>query len=300
MNTSTTPQQQQTNINQMYNNYFTSTASSSSTTCSSNSTPVIQQQQFSPQAFSTSTPTNMMDDWLNPCAVASNNDFFSSFKQQQEQDVAAFQDLLQLLPISPPLTASPVSSEGYDANTVSAEAALVALFPDILNTATTSVSNLPPPRPVVQVQPQPRRLAPVIAPKPAATVAIMPKPNVVPIAPRPSSAGAMYTPTITTSNNKRKIESNSGEGDEIAQKRQKNTDAARRSRLKKIVKMECLEKQVNELESDNSRLTTRVAVLESEKCALIEKDKGLEDRIRVLEAQLAEAHRALTCKSSAA
>ncbi|KAI8363800.1 hypothetical protein EDC96DRAFT_511779 [Choanephora cucurbitarum] len=177
-----------------------------------------------------------------------------------KEETPDFNDLFQFLPISPPLTTSPGSvHQDMTAN----HDPLVALFPDILNT------NLPPPRPVVP---------------PRKTVPIMPK-NVVPIAPRPGG----FTPPIT---NKRKSEN--VESDEAAQKRQKNTDAARRSRLKKIIKMETLEKQVTELESDNARLTTRVAVLESEKSALVSKDKGLEERIRVLEAQLAEAHRALT------
>ncbi|KAG2233742.1 hypothetical protein INT48_007719 [Thamnidium elegans] len=191
--------------------------------------------------------------WFNPTTSNSTTD--------------DFQQLLQLLPISPPLTASPTTVSDGENEMVSNEA-LVALFPDILNQQTT-------PKPV-QIQRRP--------------VAIMPK-TAIPIAPRPG----VFTPSINSI--KRKIDSQK-DSDEISQKRQKNTDAARRSRLKKIVKMETLEKQVNELEVDNSRLTTRVAVLESEKSALISKDIGLEDRIRVLEAQLAEAHRALTCKSS--
>jgi hypothetical protein len=200
---------------------------------------------------------NPLEDWFNP------SDSNSNLLLKQQTD--AFQDLFQLLPISPPLTASPTVSVGeHDI----ASADLVALFPDILNQQS--------PKPV-QVQQQRR------------PIAIMPK-TAIPIAPRPG----VFTPNMNTTKRKIEIQQDS---DEISQKRQKNTDAARRSRLKKIVKMEILEKQVNELESDNSRLTTRVAVLESEKGALIAKDVGLEDRIRVLEAQLAEAHRALTSKS---
>lgn len=242
-------------------------------------TPMTQQDQTFAQVFNSATTTSnnspSMNDWFTP--IHSNaNDLF--LKQQSD----AFQDILQLLPISPPLTASPVSDQENEV--VSAEA-LVALFPDILNTAAAGPSPAPRPVPVQQ----PRRLAPV-ASKPA-PVAIMPK-TAIPIAPRPG--GTVFTPSMNSM--KRKIE-NQQDSDEAAQKRQKNTDAARRSRLKKIIKMETLEKQVTELESDNSRLTTRVAVLESEKNALISKDKGLEDRVRVLEAQLAEAHRALTSKS---
>lgn len=217
--------------------------------------------------------TTPVTDWFTPSS--STNDLF--MKQQPE----VFQDILQLLPISPPLTASPpISEESNDlassTTTTADAAALVALFPDILNT-----QSMPAPRPVA---PPPRRLAPV-APKP-----IMPK-TTLPIAPRPD----VFTPSTPM---KRKLENTRIESDEAALKRQKNTDAARRSRLKKIIKMENLEKKVTELESDNSRLTTRVAVLESEKNTLIDKDKGLEERIRVLEAQLAEAHRALTTKSA--
>jgi predicted nucleic acid-binding Zn-ribbon protein len=90
------------------------------------------------------------------------------------------------------------------------------------------------------------------------------------------------------------VSSGSDEPDEISLKRQKNTDAARRSRLKKLVKMETLEKQVSDLEVENSKLNTRVAVLESEKNGLEAKERSLEDRVRNLEAQLAEAHKALT------
>lgn len=210
--------------------------------------PLSVTQLQTPQGF---IPTDI-DHWLNP-----STDLFKA---------SAFQDMLQYLPISPPLTASPASDHQDNNDVVSAEA-LVSLFPDIL--AST--------QPVQPVQIQPT----------SKLIPIMPK-TAVPIAPRPG--GTAFTPMIA----KRKIET--PDSDEIAQKRQKNTDAARRSRLKKIVKMETLEKRVNELETVNSTLTTRVAVLESEKGSLIIKDKGLEERIRVLEAQLAEAHKALTSK----
>lgn len=275
------------NQNNQTNHYFTTGGYTSAT-------PMTQQQgDLFTQVFNTPTATPvMMNDWFSqastPAAAAATA---NTPHQYLKQHTDAFQDFLQLLPISPPLTASPVSDGENDV--VSAEA-LVALFPDILN------SQQPSPKPVVSVaapqqQQQQRRLAPV-APK-AAPVAIMPKTAVVPIAPRPTGGNFAAAPVPAMSgNNKRKMDQQ-GESDEVAQKRQKNTDAARRSRLKKIIKMETLEKQVTELEGDNSRLTTRVAVLESEKSALIAKDKGLEDRIRVLEAQLAEAHRALTSKS---
>ncbi|KAI9335229.1 hypothetical protein BD770DRAFT_402195 [Pilaira anomala] len=224
----------------------------------------------------TTTTTDPFNHVLNTCSM---DDWFITASNPSLLDKSTndFQQLLQFLPISPPLTASPttVSSDGGNEHQDMSNEAFVALFPDILNQS-------PPPKPIIQQQQQQQQQR-------RSPVAIMPK-TTVPIAPRPG----VFTPIPTV---KRKIETQK-DTDEISQKRQKNTDAARRSRLKKIVKMETLEKQVSNLEADNSRLTTRVAVLESEKDALITKDRGLEDRIRVLEAQLAEAHRALTCKST--
>ncbi|KAI7850344.1 hypothetical protein BDC45DRAFT_425576, partial [Circinella umbellata] len=81
--------------------------------------------------------------------------------------------------------------------------------------------------------------------------------------------------------------------DEAAIKRQKNTDAARRSRLKKVLKMETLEKRVSDLEKINSNLILRVAVLDSEKTGLKSKESSYEERIKMLECQLAQAHKAL-------
>ncbi|KAI8886636.1 hypothetical protein K501DRAFT_57870 [Backusella circina FSU 941] len=81
--------------------------------------------------------------------------------------------------------------------------------------------------------------------------------------------------------------------DMIALKRQRNTDAARRSRQRKAVKMESLEKQVQDLESSNDRLRLRAAVAESECANIHAKEKRSKVRILELETQLAEAHKAL-------
>ncbi|KAI8374472.1 uncharacterized protein BYT42DRAFT_576488 [Radiomyces spectabilis] len=86
--------------------------------------------------------------------------------------------------------------------------------------------------------------------------------------------------------------------DEAALKRQKNTDAARRSRAKKVMKMETLENRVADLEKENASLLLRVAVLESEKSNFQTKETSNENRIKILEAQLAEAHKALASRSS--
>lgn len=85
--------------------------------------------------------------------------------------------------------------------------------------------------------------------------------------------------------------------DELAMKRAKNTDAARRSRLRKVMKMETLEKQVIELKKENTDLQTRIAVLESEKKGLEDKNAEKESRVKMLEQQLSEAHERLIKKS---
>lgn len=207
--------------------------------------------------------------------------------------------------VSSPLTASPANESVSDCSQGSTPPSsansvmevpfndpFVALFPDI-GMAQAAVMPAPPRQKV---------LAPRIAPKPAL---IAPKPP-TPIAPRPIASPMVIPDTARLpsyigkrtrdyrQNSTSSSSSDSGEPDEIALKRQKNTDAARRSRLKKLVKMETLEQQVSELEADNSKLNTRVAVLESEKNGLEAKERSLEERVRNLEAQLAEAHKALT------
>ncbi|KAF9433504.1 hypothetical protein BGZ76_009341 [Entomortierella beljakovae] len=87
------------------------------------------------------------------------------------------------------------------------------------------------------------------------------------------------------------------EAEEIVAKRAKNTDAARRSRMKKLIKLEGLELKVSDLESANSALNMKIAILETEKNGFIAKDAEQTARIAQLEAQLAEAHAALTSRA---
>ena len=96
--------------------------------------------------------------------------------------------------------------------------------------------------------------------------------------------------------NKRSL-SPEDETNEIVAKRAKNTDAARRSRMKKLVKLETLETKVTELETTNTRLTMKVAVLETEKNGHLVKEAEQSVRIAQLEAKLAEAHAALTSRA---
>ncbi|KAI8069584.1 hypothetical protein BC940DRAFT_297020 [Gongronella butleri] len=113
----------------------------------------------------------------------------------------------------------------------------------------------------------------------------------------PVSRSSSATSTSSSSGRKRTSAMATLPPDEAAVKRQKNTDAARRSRLKKVMKMESLEKRVADLERLNAQLLLRVAVLDSEKSHLQSKESAHEDRVKTLEAQLAEAHKALSSRA---
>ncbi|KAK3808438.1 MAG: hypothetical protein J3Q66DRAFT_354817 [Benniella sp.] len=77
------------------------------------------------------------------------------------------------------------------------------------------------------------------------------------------------------------------EMDEVALKRAKNTDAARRSRHKKLVKMEGLEQRVAELEIENSMFEAKLNEVELERSLLADKDHMQQARIQELETMLA-------------
>ncbi|KAF9906667.1 hypothetical protein EC991_000392 [Linnemannia zychae] len=81
------------------------------------------------------------------------------------------------------------------------------------------------------------------------------------------------------------------EMDEIALKRAKNTDAARRSRHKKLIKMESLEQRVAELEVENSMFESKLNEVELERSLLADKDHLQQARIQELEVLLATATR---------
>ncbi|KAJ1723725.1 hypothetical protein LPJ53_001950 [Coemansia erecta] len=64
--------------------------------------------------------------------------------------------------------------------------------------------------------------------------------------------------------------------DAAALKRRKNTDAARRSRMRKILRIETLEGRVSELETENNKLAQMVAALEAEKAAMAQRMAQME------------------------
>jgi hypothetical protein len=76
------------------------------------------------------------------------------------------------------------------------------------------------------------------------------------------------------------------EMDEVSLKRAKNTDAARRSRHKKLIKMESLEQRVAELEVENSMFESKLNEVELERSLLADKDYMQQARIQELEQQL--------------
>ncbi|KAI9473434.1 MAG: hypothetical protein EXX96DRAFT_577922 [Benjaminiella poitrasii] len=75
--------------------------------------------------------------------------------------------------------------------------------------------------------------------------------------------------------------------------RQRNTDAARRSRLRKVIKMETLEERFKVLKTDQQQLRLKTAVLETEVNHVKEREERNRLRVTELEAQLAAAHQRL-------
>ncbi|KAF9126731.1 hypothetical protein BGW39_006418 [Mortierella sp. 14UC] len=84
--------------------------------------------------------------------------------------------------------------------------------------------------------------------------------------------------------------------EELLARRAKNTDAARRSRLKKVVRLEGLETKVAGLESTNQTLSTKVAVLEAERNGHLVKEAEQMARIAQLEAKIIETQLAFALR----
>jgi hypothetical protein len=105
------------------------------------------------------------------------------------------------------------------------------------------------------------------------------------------------TPSSPARSTKRSRPSEEEEcSEELLARRAKNTDAARRSRLKKVVRLEGLETKVSGLESTNQTLSTKVAVLEAERNSHLVKEAEQMARIAQLEAKLIEAQLAFTLR----
>lgn len=111
--------------------------------------------------------------------------------------------------------------------------------------------------------------------------------------PSPSSEEFSTDSSPAPKKSKKRVLSPEERKEEVVAKRAKNTDAARRSRLKKLIRLEGLEAKVSDLESANSALNMKIAILETEKTGYLSKEAEQAARIDQLEAQLAEAHAAL-------
>lgn len=108
-------------------------------------------------------------------------------------------------------------------------------------------------------------------------------------APAHPSPTSSITRTTDTNNKKRRVNSRTS----VDSKRQKNTAAARRSRLKKANMMGSLETKVGSLQNNNERLRVKVAVLETEVNFAAEKEQRNRQRVLDLEVQLAMTHKKL-------
>lgn len=73
---------------------------------------------------------------------------------------------------------------------------------------------------------------------------------------------------------------------DIVTKRQRNTDAARRSRLRKALKLQSLENEVSELKAENITLAGQVSSLEARQAEFASREQTLKTRIQELESQL--------------
>ncbi|KAG0199289.1 hypothetical protein BGX28_007418 [Mortierella sp. GBA30] len=205
------------------------------------------------------------------------------------------------LPTVPALTSTAVQQAAAALNIPwSAELESAVMAQAALGAAAASATPLALPLPVSVPVPQ-TMASPVLAPKAEPeekgfpSVASSPS-REVSASPEASESVTPGTPVKVKGSKKRKLTPEE-EAEEVIAKRAKNTDAARRSRLKKLIKLEGLEAKVSDLESANSALNMKIAILETEKNGFIAKDAEQTARIAQLEAQLAEAHAALTSRA---
>jgi len=76
--------------------------------------------------------------------------------------------------------------------------------------------------------------------------------------------------------------------DERSLKRQRNTEAARKSRARKVARLQGLAQRVEELEKENQKQHTRIAVLENEKEGWMQREREHQAKIEWLERTLLE------------
>lgn len=197
-------------------------------------------------------------------------------------------------PVMPVLTSTAVQQ---------AAAALNIPWSAELESAVMAQAALGAASPLAVAAPQPAA-SPVLAPKVesveaefSSTVSTPAVSREVSVAPEIAAVDAAPAPAAPKPKSKKRRLTPEEEAAEVVAKRAKNTDAARRSRLKKLIKLEGLEAKVFDLESANSDLNMRIAILETEKSGFLAKEAEQAARIAQLEAQLAEAHAALSSRA---
>ncbi|KAJ3073039.1 hypothetical protein HDU99_002048 [Rhizoclosmatium hyalinum] len=112
----------------------------------------------------------------------------------------------------------------------------------------------------------------------------------------PESPATLNSPFINKNKRVRSETPDFDDLDDAAKKRARNTEAARKSRARKAARVDSLEAQVDALEGDKARLSTRLAVLESDASSFAQREYDLKRRVALLENQLLESHRALLAK----
>jgi hypothetical protein len=103
--------------------------------------------------------------------------------------------------------------------------------------------------------------------------------------PSPTSSGSenSYTPTLCQ---KREAEVDQG----LHRKRQRQNEAAKRCRLKKLNQLQESQEMVKRFEQERFDMSVKLAILEKEKISWLQKEKEMEARIRLLKSQLDESH----------
>lgn len=86
--------------------------------------------------------------------------------------------------------------------------------------------------------------------------------------------------------------------DPVTLKRMKNTDAARRSRQRKLMKMEGLESRVHGLEKQNQQLLLQVAEAQRLRDAAKARESSQREKVMALESELAQVQRSLVSRAS--
>ncbi|KAJ3323258.1 hypothetical protein HDV06_002025 [Boothiomyces sp. JEL0866] len=120
----------------------------------------------------------------------------------------------------------------------------------------------------------------------------------LPLAFEPSAPVPASIPTVApvdypspTSTNSLKREHSEVEVDEaLMKKRQRQNDAAKRCRQKKLNQLQECQEKAKRFENEMFEMSVRLAVLEKERTAWLVREKELQERVQLLKCQLDESH----------